>query len=137
MARTLAALQFALLIALNVPLARADDSTVMPPPTAVQNSPSASETVDQPSSSSDDKLSDELNASKAGSNVQIRTSVRQDGTRVDEYSRNGRVYMIKVSPPHGMPPYYLYKNSSNGQFHRLMPGVYKHITPPEWVIKKF
>jgi Protein of unknown function (DUF2782) len=137
MLRTLAILQFMLLFALSVPLARAEDSAVMPPPTAVQSTPEASETVDSPATPHHDTLSDELNASKGETNVEIRTSVRQDGTRIDEYSRHGHVYMIKVSPPHGMPPYYLYDDSGNGKFRRLLPGAYKHITPPEWVIQNF
>lgn len=135
--RVLAIFQFMLFIVLSIPLASAEDSTVMPPPTAVQNSPEASETVDRPSAPNRGALSDELNASKGSTNVEIHTSVRQDGTRVDEYSRHGHVYMIKVSPPHGLPPYYLYDDSGNGKFKRLLPGVYKHITPPEWVIQKF
>ncbi len=135
--RILAVFQLILLISLCSPLAQAEDSGVMPPPANVQNSPESTGSADQPSAAGNGQLSDELNASKGSANVQIHTKIRQDGTRVDEYSRNGHVYMIKVTPPHGLPPYYLYKERSSGTFHRLLPGAYKHITPPEWVIKKF
>jgi len=56
---------------------------------------------------------------------------------VEEYSLHGHVYMIKVSPAIGTPPYYLYDNNGDGNFERRMPGGYKYINPPEWVIKRF
>jgi Protein of unknown function (DUF2782) len=136
MPRIPAILQFILLFVLSFPVAQAEDS-VLPPPAAVQDSPEASETVDKPPAPRNEGLSGELNASKGGADVEIHSSVRDDGTKIDEYSRHGHVYMIKVSPPHGVPPYYLYDRNGDGKFERLLPGGYKHINPPEWVIKRF
>ena len=50
---------------------------------------------------------------------------------------NGRVYMIKVQPPGGLPPYYLYDTNGDGRFNRRLPGDYKMISPPTWVIHRF
>jgi len=67
----------------------------------------------------------------------IRAYTRQDGTKISEYSRQGRVYMIKVKPPGSLPAYYLYDERGNGQFSRRLPGGYQPIAPPQWVIKQF
>ncbi|MDQ6964741.1 MAG: DUF2782 domain-containing protein [Mariprofundales bacterium] len=67
----------------------------------------------------------------------IRAYTRQDGTRISEYSRHGRVYMIKVKPPGDLPAYYLYDEHGDGQFSRRLPGGYRQIAPPQWVVKEF
>jgi len=128
-----------MLFALSVPVAQAEDSrSAMPPPTEVQDSPEALETVEPPSSAPrQEGLRGELSAPAGGSNVEVYSSTRKDGTKIEEYSHHGRVYMVKVSPPHGLPPYYLYDNDGDGMFERRLPGGQKHITPPEWVIKRF
>jgi len=67
----------------------------------------------------------------------IRAYTRQDGTKISEYSRHGRVYMIKVKPAGDLPAYYLYDEHGNGQFSRRLPGGYQPIAPPQWVVKEF
>jgi len=114
-----------------------DNAPPLPPPSDVEDSPAARETVDTLPPEKGGALSDELSAPEANSNVQIYSSTREDGTRIDEYSRHGRVYMVKISPPHGLPPYYLYDNNGDGTFERRILGNYKHPSPPEWVIKRF
>jgi len=118
------------------PASAEDSSPPLPPPAHVQDSPAALETVAPPPASEETDLGDELSAPDGDANVQIYSSTREDGTRVEEYSRHGQVYMVKVSPPHGMPPYYLYDNNGDGQFERRLGGN-KRPTPPEWVIKRF
>lgn len=114
-----------------------DSSPVLPPPAAVQDDSSAGTTADQPPAK-ETNLNNELAAPAKGSgDVQIYSKTREDGTRIDEYAHHGHVYMIKVTPPHGMPPYYLYDNNGDGKFERRLPGGYQHPSPPEWVIKKF
>ncbi|HCS12806.1 MAG: DUF2782 domain-containing protein [Zetaproteobacteria bacterium CG06_land_8_20_14_3_00_59_53] len=117
-------------------IAIAEDTTPpLPPPTQVADGPDALETV-APPPASDDSLSSELSAPEGDANVEIFSTTREDGTRVEEYSRQGKVYMVKVTPPHGMPPYYLYDNNGDGQFERRLGGN-KRPNPPEWVIKRF
>ncbi|MDQ6950104.1 MAG: DUF2782 domain-containing protein [Mariprofundales bacterium] len=70
------------------------------------------------------------------SDVDIRAYTRKDGTKISEYSRHGHVYMIKVQPPGNLPAYYLYDRAGNGAFTRL-PGGYKAISPPQWILKEF
>jgi hypothetical protein len=69
--------------------------------------------------------------------VEIRSYRKPDGTAISEYAMNGRVYMIKVQPPGGLPPYYLYDTNGDGRFNRRLPGNYKMISPPTWVIRRF
>ncbi len=95
------------------------------------------ETVAPSHASGDEGLIGELGASGGDANVEVHASTRKDGTKVEEYSHHGRVYMVKVSPPHGLPPYYLYDKDGDGKFERRLLGGQKRITPPEWVIKRF
>lgn len=116
--------------------AQAEDTMPpLPPPANVENSPAALETV-APPPASEDGLSGQLSAPEGDANVEIHSTIREDGTRIEEYARQGRVYMVKVTPPHDMPPYYLYDNNGDGQFERRLGGN-KRPSPPEWVIKRF
>ena len=59
----------------------------------------------------------------------------QEGDRVEELREGGRVVMLKVTPPGGIP-YYLVDLTGSGNFTRrdsLDPGV----RVPMWVIKSF
>jgi len=126
------------LLVIYAPAVQAEDSDAVPaPPTEVQDSFEARETVEPPSAPRDEGLRGELSAPTGDSNVEVYSSTREDGTKIEEYSHHGRVYMVKVTPPHGMPPYYLYDNNGDGTFERRLPGGYKHLSPPEWVIKRF
>jgi hypothetical protein len=55
--------------------------------------------------------------------------------KVEEYSVHGQVYMVKVTPPHGIP-YYLVRKSVDGGWSR-MEGPGDHIAIPQWVIFTF
>jgi len=130
------ALLLPLLIGMQV--AQAEDiAPVLPPPAAVPDSPEARETV-VPDAEASDNLSNAFSGSESQSNVDIYAYKRKDGTKIEEYSKHGHVYMVKVTPPGGLPPYYLYDRNGDGQFHRDIPGGGgKRISPPEWVIKHF
>jgi len=117
------------------PVLAADRSAALPPPTGVQNTPEARETV-QPTENKS-SLGKEFSAPDTNKDVQVRIFKRKNGATVEEYSLHGRVYMIKVSPAIGTPPYYLYDNNGDGKFERRLPGGHKYINPPEWVIKRF
>jgi hypothetical protein len=59
----------------------------------------------------------------------------QEGDRVEELREGGRVVMLKVTPPNGVP-YYLMDLTGNGSFIRrdsLDPGI----RVPLWTIKTF
>ena len=131
--------RFMLLLVLLLPaVAQAEDTApVLPPPSEVPDTPAARETVEPKSPARDDSLSRELSSPAKDDNVQIYSSTREDGTKIEEYAHHGHVYMVKVTPPNGMPSYYLYDNNGDGKFERRLPGGYKHPSPPEWVIKKF
>jgi len=113
----------------------ADRTPALPPPTEVQNTPEAQETVQPPNEKSD--LQKEFAAPEQGKDVQVRVYKRKSGTIVEEYSVHGRVYMVHVKPAIGTPPYYLYDSNGDGVFERRLPGGYKHISPPTWVIQRF
>ena len=59
----------------------------------------------------------------------------QQGDRVEEYREGGRIMMLKVTPPNGIP-YYLIDTTGQGNWMRrdsLDPGL----RVPMWTIKTF
>lgn len=62
------------------------------------------------------------------------TILRRGEDKVEEYRMNGKLYMLKVTPPQGVP-YYMIDNAGDGHFmrHSLDSGV----RVPMWVIGTF
>lgn len=55
---------------------------------------------------------------------------------VEEYRVNGKLYMMKVTPPHGGTPYYLVDERGDGKFDRK-DGLDSGLRIPRWVIFRF
>jgi len=64
--------------------------------------------------------------------IRIRT---EGDTTIEEYTRDGRVYMIKVTPRLG-PPYYLIDNTGDGRYMRH-DGPLPMTAPAQWRIYQF
>ena len=60
---------------------------------------------------------------------------KREGDTVEEYRRDGRLYMIKVTPPHGVP-YYLVDTEGDGNFNR-MESLDNKVRVPMWILKTF
>jgi hypothetical protein len=54
---------------------------------------------------------------------------------VEEYRANGKLYMIKISPKHGIP-YYLVDDRGDGKFAR-QESLDTGLRVPRWVIFRF
>ncbi len=63
------------------------------------------------------------------------TITKEAGQTVEEYSANGKLYMIKVTPAHGVP-YYLVDSKGDGKFAR-QESADSGLRVPRWVIFKF
>lgn len=63
------------------------------------------------------------------------TILKRGEDTVEEYRINGRLYMVKVTPPHGTP-YYLIDRQGDGVFHR-QDSLSTDVRPPMWVIFSF
>jgi hypothetical protein len=63
------------------------------------------------------------------------TILKRGTDTVEEYRIRGRLYMIKVTPPHGRP-YYLVDHKGDGNFAR-QDNYDSGIRPPMWVIFQF
>ncbi len=63
------------------------------------------------------------------------TILQRDGDTVEEYRMNGRLYMIKVTPPHGVP-YYLIDQHGRGEMVRY-PDSSPTLSVPMWVIRSW
>lgn len=60
---------------------------------------------------------------------------RKDGeNQLEEYSLNGEVYMVKVTPPSGKP-YYLHKDDRNGAW--VNDGPIAPSSVPTWILFRF
>ena len=63
------------------------------------------------------------------------TITKRGGDQVEEYRMNGKLYMIKVTPPNGKT-YYLIDRDGSGTMARSDVGG-RPTSPPQWVIKRF
>ncbi len=63
------------------------------------------------------------------------TITKQTEQTVEEYRANGRLYMIKITPKHGVP-YYLVDDRGDGKFAR-QEGLDSGLRVPRWIIKSF
>ncbi len=62
------------------------------------------------------------------------TIVKKKGETVEEYRINGQLYMIKVTPAHGVP-YYMHREDQNGGW--LMDGPTQPLSIPKWTLFRF
>jgi hypothetical protein len=63
------------------------------------------------------------------------TIIKRGEDQVEEFRLNGKLYMIKVTPPHGRP-YYLIDRTGGGAMVR-MDVIDPPLSVPMWVIKTF
>lgn len=64
-----------------------------------------------------------------------QVTIRKRGAEtVEEYRINGELYMVKVTPEHGVP-YYMHKEDSNGAW--LNDGPTRPLSVPKWIIFRF
>ena len=63
------------------------------------------------------------------------TITKKGEDTVEEYRVNGQLYMLKVTPPGGVP-YYLYDDVGNGDFTRR-DAQDAGVRVPKWVIKRW
>lgn len=61
--------------------------------------------------------------------------VHEGEKTVEEYRINGKLYMVKVSPGAGMPPYYLMDEEGNGVMKQIDPA--RRVIIPKWVLVRF
>lgn len=59
------------------------------------------------------------------------TTHQQDGREVQEYRVNGKLYAIRIKPPHG-PAYYLVDTDGDGNFQRQDDT--SRVVVPRWTI---
>jgi len=64
------------------------------------------------------------------------TILKRGTDTVEEYRIGGKLYMLKVTPPHGVP-YFLVDQTGDGHFVRNDTDQGSLIRPPMWVIFTF
>jgi hypothetical protein len=62
------------------------------------------------------------------------TITKKNGETIEEYRINGQLYMLKVTPAHGVP-YYMHKEDQNGGW--LMDGPSQPLSVPKWILFRF
>ena len=63
------------------------------------------------------------------------TITKEAEQTVEEFRANGKLYMIKITPKHGVP-YYLVDDRGDGKFAR-QDGLDSGLRVPRWIIKSF
>lgn len=67
--------------------------------------------------------------------IEPQITIRKKGAdTIEEYRINGEMYMMKVTPEHGVP-YYLHKEDSNGAWVNVGPNP--PLSVPKWIIFRF
>lgn len=62
-------------------------------------------------------------------------TIRKKGKdKVEEYRLNGELYMMKITPEHGVP-YYLHKEDSQSDWVNVGPNA--PISVPKWILFRF
>ena len=64
------------------------------------------------------------------------TILKRGTDTVEEFRLGGKLYMIKVTPAHGVP-YYMIDREGDGKFTRDDTFTGNNIRPPMWVIFSF
>jgi hypothetical protein len=64
---------------------------------------------------------------------EITISPRKEGGTITEYSVNGIVYRVKITPSFG-PPYYLIDKNGDGKMDCKVNRIYDDICVSEWVL---
>jgi len=62
------------------------------------------------------------------------TIVKKKGETIEEYRVNGQLYMMKITPAHGVP-YYLHKEDQDGEW--INYGPVQPVSIPKWTIFRF
>lgn len=62
------------------------------------------------------------------------TIVKKNGDTIEEYRVGGQLYMMKVTPAHGVP-YYLHKEDQEGSW--VNDGPVKPMSIPKWTVFRF
>jgi len=62
------------------------------------------------------------------------TIIKKNGETIEEYRINGQLYMLKVTPAHGVP-YYMHKEDQSGGW--LMDGPSQPLSIPKWILFRF
>jgi hypothetical protein len=63
------------------------------------------------------------------------TITKQGEQTIEEFRANGKLYMIKITPKHGVP-YYMVDDRGDGKFSR-QEGLDSGFRVPQWIIKRF
>ncbi|HEY8118722.1 MAG TPA: DUF2782 domain-containing protein [Methylophilaceae bacterium] len=71
-----------------------------------------------------------------GPDAEPQITITKKGTdKVEEYRINGELYMMKITPSHGVP-YYMVKEDQNGGWSRFEDSN-SPISIPKWVLFNF
>ena len=62
------------------------------------------------------------------------TIIKKQGETIEEYRINGQLYMMKITPAHGVP-YYLHKEDQDGSW--INTGPNPPLSIPKWTIFRF
>ena len=108
-------------VAMQLPLiAIADAPKETTPPAGLQ----PLEEIPPPTITGADQITDEPQV----------TIVKKKGETIEEYRINGQLYMMKVTPAHGVP-YYMHKEDQSGGW--LMDGPNQPLSIPKWTLFRF
>lgn len=122
----------ALILAFMCAFAFAQDSDQEPPPI----DPDLEKPPPIPAESQDAR--EPLPPKVQDEQIEPTVTIRQEeDRRIEEYSQNGRVYMVKITPENG-PPYYFMDMDGDGVLERdERSRAFQPVEPAQWKIKEW
>jgi hypothetical protein len=109
---------------LSEPLSLPEDEAESTSPDANQGIPTNDDEAPLPPKVQDEQIEPTVN---------IRD---EEGRRIEEYSRNGQVYMVKVIPDKGVPYYYI-DSDGDGRLETSPTKDLEPVRPVYWKVKEW
>jgi hypothetical protein len=73
-------------------------------------------------------------SAEEGTDEPVITIIKKPGETIEEYRVGGQLYMMKITPNHGVP-YYLHREDQDGPWVNVGPNP--PLSVPKWTIFRF
>lgn len=109
----------------------------LPPGIQAQNEPPQNELELPPAIPPENTAEQPLPPKVQDEQVEPTVTIRdEEGKRIEEYSRNGQVYMVKVTPENGVPYYYI-DSDGDGRLETSPTKGLEPVRPVYWKVKEW
>ncbi len=127
------ALTLLILLSPLLPFAAQAQNELEIPPEIPSENAAQSSPQDPPRNENEEPLPPKVQDEQLEPTVTIRD---EEGRRIEEYSRGGQVYMVKVIPDKGVPYYYI-DSDGDGRLETAPTKGLEPVRPVYWKVKEW